>query len=251
MRKSIFALLILLLATPAFAGGGATMMMVGVGTVSTGVDECAGMLVCQNWETPTTGWDHSETWTPARQTGDAMDNTCSSAPCPLRGTQSIKLTGGNTGTLVVKSPTWDNTSTNEIWAHLMVSIDNVATATNRVASLYTPDGSTALLYMNVVTSGAPQLFVGSGQVNGSAGAFVSGTVYHVWLHYTTGTGSNAVGDMYYGTTNVRAAATKKSLTNGTSILNAGMLDIRASQVNTVVHRDQVYVSTTEIVDVPE
>lgn len=240
MKK--FILLILLIPTLAFARMG-PMTFGGISTApaSCADSSCTGFLVCQNFETATTGYDNSESWT---ETGTVE---AAYTTGPLRGAQSCQIGAG--GSRISKSLGGDY---EELYVFFRMSLaDTTPSETTRILSFL--EGSADAAKIVIYATGT--MACDHGTVNDTnATPFAAGTNY-IWVHYKGNSGaSDGVLSLHRGSSRVYSEATEIcSITNGNDA-SAHATTFRLEDDagdGMVVLYDQVLVKTTAIGDVCE
>lgn len=181
-----------------------------------------------------TGYDLAG-WTESYASEILEDYTTS--PAPLQGTQSVFFNTTATRTLI--TPT--HTALAEKWESFMLHITSGSIpATDRGIHAFRDSANNPVLAMTVkATTGLVELDVGTGTAT-SAAALSVGTTYYFWIRYVKGTGSNAVGEVYWSTTTTPGAA-KVTVTNGTST-NDSDKTILAGYSNFRIMLDDYHVS---------
>lgn len=150
------------------------------------------------------------------------------SPAPLEGTQSVFFNATATRSLI--SPT--HTALAEKWEAFMLHITSASIpAAARGLYAFRDSANNSVLALTVnATTGTVKLDVGTGTAT-SAAALSVGTTYYFWIRYVKGTGSNAVGEVYWSTTTTPGSA-RATVTNGTSTTDsdksvfAGYVDLR-------------------------
>lgn len=144
-------------------------------------DPCNGgaapYLIKQNFETPTTGYDHCETWI---VTGDSF--TPNYTGVVLEGTQSLRRNGTGTGGHITTS---DFSDQEEVWVYLLcksITIDPVNTI-----ELITPRNNIANSRGVLAVLPNGKFFIaGISSSATSVGALTNGGTYHIWFHCKNG-----------------------------------------------------------------
>jgi hypothetical protein len=196
---------------------------------------CSGFLACQNFETATTGYDNSESWTPDAGTPQPAYTTTH-----LRGTQSLYLPTASTYKAI--------TASGEVYAFFRwrpTAVSPVAQSSVFVLwnSGFSVIGEVALLDTN-------QLAVYNGSVPSIGSTTISaGTTYYVWVYWKKGTGSNGLATIWLSTTATKPGSPEAtSVTTGTATDDAAYIEPRSTEsVNAIF--DQILVKTTVIGDV--
>lgn len=181
MRKGLIVLLILLFA---FQVGAATTVSGrpcpgGTGGVSCADSSCTGFEICQNFETETTGYDNSESWTESCGTGA----TCTEAYTtdPLRGSQSYYFSSGTEVSSVYKAIT----AGSEYYGMVKVNIDT--DNTQDLFGLYSNAVGKLLIGYNSYNK--LQVTYDSLAACGSNDTFNPGTTYYIWFYYKSASAS--------------------------------------------------------------
>ncbi len=191
--NKLFGLLLLLCLMPGLVG----WSFIGeVPAPSGGGNECDNYdLVCQNFETATTGYDNSETWTDSN--ADPASTTVI-----LRGTQSIEMDSAGARPSAMTS----FTATSEIWGHFLVN--------NSAGDVFS--------FWDTNSKGEELVAVGYNTSNGNWSCSV-GTIiaygnydvgtgnHHLWVHIDLVAGEV---EIYGGTTTTRPGSAFLTLTGG-------------------------------------
>lgn len=243
MKRLIPILLALTILIPSSAGSWGVVGMSG-GVAAVAGNECTGLLLCQNFETP--GIDNGETWTFTDGGAATWTTNYATSPAPLRGSYSGRLNAAGESepsyvTVTLSAPA------SQIWIHFMyrklVADDGgggdsfviLDASNNTLAGAYWND---ALVWT---------IFVEGGTTQNESGFLPVGTTYHIWMRYKAGSGANAEFDVYRGTTTSRPAITA-DLGDGTSMASAAK--IRFYCRNTVDYViDQILVDDAEFTTV--
>ena len=232
MKKLFFTLLILLFALPAYAQQCSEQLarlspaMMGSTPVAAGctdanpVGTCTGFLICQNFETATTGYDNSESWTEAPGSGGVIEAADTTATV-IRGAQQLSIASGTASSYTRMN--WGSTI-QEFWLFMRVKVvtelnDDIPMAYVRNAS----ESAIATLYAR--NNGTSMYFKWESGANGcnTATNLAEGTVYYLWLHVK----NDGVYDMYVGTTETKPGAATCSGINGDTTGNYRILDLRS------------------------
>jgi hypothetical protein len=138
---------------------------------------CTGFLWCQNFETETTGYDNSETWS-TTGTVDPAETTS-----PLRGTQSATLADSST---LYRNVTTDG----EIYAFGRFSFSD-ATPTAQTILFKGMNASSDVGWVTIQTTG--KLLCQNGTVSNTASgdALANDTTYYIWIRIKAATSAEA------------------------------------------------------------
>jgi hypothetical protein len=221
MKRLLLALLILLTASPVWAqeqvakmnvgivGGGVPVAAGGCGKCTVADPTGAGLLVCEQFETATTGYDGG-TWVPFENGGSIspVDTTVTI----LRGTQQLKLLGTGSNNTNVSH---DITESSTVWAHITYRPTDATPATAHAMIAFYPTVAneygctgTAVSYLHFRTDGAMRGYHGTVFMASDSTVtpiFADGVIKHLWIRYSAGTGANGVLQMYWGATGTRPA----------------------------------------------
>lgn len=150
-------------------------------------------LVNQTFETPTTGYDHGETWT---QSGGATI-TPNYSGLVLQGTQSLRIVYTGGGAVAQTQTTF--AAQNEIWVYFMLRFPNLTDHNPAyIGWLEIPGTTISMTINNTFTVSI------SGSVTATTVAtMTSNTTYHVWAHYKKGSGTDQVQDIAFSTTGIK------------------------------------------------
>lgn len=226
--------------------------------------ESAAALLIQNFQAATTGYDDTYgngglTWTEA---AGANGGVCEAADTtsPLRGTQSLRLVTGSGGeTSNTYSALGGFTDQSDVWVFFRLKLtDFIPASPNSIELVRLMDeGGNPAANMTLRATGV--LRFTHGTVNMSAdfdpgGLETSGdgVTYYVWLHYVRNTGGpNGVASFYVGTTTTRPAdpVGSTAVGDGTYYVNSILFTV-SDNASFEMFIDQVYISSSEIIDVP-
>lgn len=247
MKRLLLTLLTLLILFPFQGHCSSLMSMMGGGFGYTFY--CGDYIVCQNFETATTGYDNGETWTTHTAGDGTITPTYATSPAPLRGTQSLDLNSGTTGGLIYAYTTY--TAQDTVYVRLIYR--PVAVTTNALTYMIFIADSTLTYYAMVrlvfVSPGVYQFRISDETKSASTGNisdFTSHT-YYIWLKVAKGTGTNAVYELSYTVdSNTKPENPQLSITDGvlTHQLATVMPVSGANGWNNIF--DQVLIKTTAI-----
>jgi hypothetical protein len=195
MKKLI--VLILLIPTLCFAGllqEKQRAIILKKNTVTSCADSsCTGFMFCQNFETATTGWDNSETWSTGG-TVDPVDTTPT-----LRGTQSCSIADSSS-----ISHATGGTYT-ELFTFARYQFAD-STPTAAVYIYKNMDGAADFGAVKLLTTGKLICYHGT-KTNTAESALSDATTYYVWIHFVKGTGTDGEMTATVSTTRNPAEAT--------------------------------------------
>jgi hypothetical protein len=216
-----------------------------IASVSSIYNPCdtAPYLVLQNFETPTTGYDHCETWT---ETGSNVNQTYTGVV--LEGTQSCLIT--QTASAERTSTTF--TANDEVWAYCLFRPVTIDTGSARDIFAIR-NGDTFLATVRAGGAGS-QLQIVSGSTATTVATIATGTTYHLWLHYLKGTGANSVCDVAFSTTGIRPTSGNNfaQITDGSGTSQGDTIQLgRNSLVTQTYIFDKVRVDNAQIGDNPQ
>jgi hypothetical protein len=203
-------------------------------------DPCGGYLLCENFETPTTGYDNPQglTWTAVPANGIINPAYVTG---PLRGSQSLRIyaadyhDGTDTVSFTGGSPRYS--------AFRLKLITYPTDYTNLV---YLMDASGNVL-TKLETNNAGRIRMVHGSVVVDPGITLStSTLYYVWIEYTKGTGSNGTLNGYYSTTTTKPGSPTWSITTGTSTADAAKLQFHIANGPAEYLIDQIIVDSSSI-----
>lgn len=241
MKKLL--LLLLLIPSLAFARMG-PMTFGGISVAPACADSsCTGFLICQNFETATTGYDNSESWTEAGTVEAAY------ATGPLRGSQSCQVGTGAAWGRTSKSLDGDY---EELYVFFRMSVtDTTPSATTRILTFL--DGAADAAKITVYDTGTMSCDHGTVS-DTNATPFAAGTNY-IWVHYKGNSGANdGVISLHRGSSRIYSEATEIcSITNGNDASAHATTFRLEDDIDGGVGPlyDQVLVKTTAIGDVCE
>ncbi len=245
MKKLIFLLLLLLIATPCFAQQQEARIIQGV--IGSSCNDCShsGLLICQNFEG--TGYDNGESWAETIGTNGIANEDYTATV--LRGSQSLLVYGGDAGQNSFTTYTL-SADQSTLYTHTLFQVDSLAAAT----SIIKGDNSAAaniLTISQTITTGTVSVWCGGTGATTVSGMSV-GTTYHVWGKYVKGTGANAFCSVEFTAANVysptgtgNAYVEKTTGSSATDIHNIKLYSTAA--VNHIF--DQVLSSTSAITNV--
>jgi hypothetical protein len=232
MIRFIIGILMLLVASPAWAGFG---MVVDAGG---GVAAVTAFGISQNFEG--TGYDNSETWS---ESGTVDEDYTTTA---LRGSQSFYAgSGANNSTITLSA------AQGEVWGHCMFRF--TSTYSGDVAQiLQLQDASNNQLALFTVqdTSYFPRAYQSGGTGTSISASLSANTTYHLWIHALKGSTSTV--EMWVGTTTTRPSDVAESWITFTGTWTADIAKLRIGQgvsSGTGVIIDQVILSDSEFTTV--
>ena len=212
-------------------------------------NECDGYSPCQNFEG--VEYDNSETWAEA---GGGGDEDYTTAPAPLRGSQSYSAPASNT----VRTTFQFASAAPELWGHMLVVFEDGRPGADTLFFSFRDAADAEIGTLRIRTSGLARVYHGTAFGTASAGVeFEDGTTqeYHIWFYWKSETEDGA-GDgilqFYRGTTTNRADATLLCQTvAGTAEADIAYVALRSSDSGSVVIFDQVIVKTSSFTTVSE
>lgn len=200
----------------------------------------ASYLIDQDFEGA--GYDNGETWTEAGAGTIDEDYTGT----VLDGTQSLQLAG--TSAAANTSSTFGNQS--EVWMYALFRLVNLPGSTENIINLRTTGGADCYI-ARINTSG--QLTVANGPTATCVTTVSTGTTYHIWCYYKTGTGANAILNVAFSTTGIRPTSGNNfaQVTTGTAATDPDRIRIgTASSITHSVIFDKIRVDNVQIGDNP-
>jgi hypothetical protein len=208
----------------------------GVGTSS--------FLVHQNFEG--TGYDNSETWIATTGTGGSIDPD--EATTVLRGSQSLRIYAGDSGQVSQTKITL-GTTYGDVWAFWRVRIGSTLPAadTSFVRLLDGVDGIAG--YVMIRATGNGKIFHGTAEAS-ALSIWSPNVTYYAWWHWTRGTGSDGLSQLYISTSSTRPASPITTLTSGNASTSPNTLQLRSLNQATL-YFDQVQLSASEITNVAD
>lgn len=151
------------------------------------------------------------------------------------GAQSLKFTQNN------QIGYWSFAGTADIWAYGILHIPS-GSPVNLIPFRLADSSGNVMCSVTFTSAGALQITVGSSTTNGS---YSFDQNYHLWLHYTKGTGANAVGEAYISTTGTKPGSPNVSRTSGTSTADVARLKLDPANTHNM-WIDKIRVSATTI-----
>ena len=197
-------------------------------------------LINQNFEG--TGFDNSESWTESTYHTDPDFSSVA-----LRGSQSLLV--GNpagVGEGIVTSPTFSESG--EVFGHFLYRPYLIVPSAQYFFDLL--GGGTTIFRIYQNANGTMAIRVGSTFVSYTSTALSADTTYHIWFHFKTGTGANAEGRLWIGSTTSRPETAELTTTSGTATANVDNARFyNADPAENGVLVDQVLLSTSEFTSV--
>lgn len=195
-------------------------------------------LIQQDFETPTTIYDHSETW------GEVGSTISANTSTPLFGTQSVRLSGTN---IRLTSPT--HTGLDEAWYYWATNFVTIPAGitTNYVSIVGAAFG------IDIMSSGAIRV---SGSQNGTptTNTVTTGVLYHFMVHYLKGSGANATYSVEFNTSATFTGVAGNGfsvVSNGSETAQATAFRVLAEEATTfTVDIDKVRAAATLIPNNP-
>jgi hypothetical protein len=236
MVLRLLLVLSLLLPYSLFGDGGIRYPPGAGGGGGGGGNPCAGYLVCQNFETASTGYDNGETWVVDSATIDPVYTTTI-----LRGTQSLHGSGGNAQV----HTTFANQS--DVWMYCLIRFISFTSANGITFRFQDNPVTKNLLCLQLNNTGTVSVFSDGSSSSNSACTLSTGTTYSMWMHFVAGGTST----LYMSTTTTRPSsddATHVVVTiNGVNV-PAGLMSLYFNDSNAIA--DHVLVSSSAIGDNP-
>lgn len=164
---------------------------------------------------------------------DAMTGTELSVTtsAPLKGTRSVLSTwvaGSSYGTFNATTFTASGKAT--LYGYLYLNVSALPSAEQRL--VLGLNGTTNLLQIAIMSTGALQLYSGATVVGTSAtGTLATGTTYRVGWRYTAGTGTNGVVELYLATGDAAFGAALLSTSAGAMTL--AVTDLRVGMTTAI------------------
>jgi hypothetical protein len=249
--KKLLILLVLLFALPAHGQVELARMspaMVGGGVAVVAPNECAGYLICQNFETATTGYDNSESWAETTASCTAFDHAYTTTH--LRGAQSLYISDISAHNCQSVATF---TASDEIWVGMRVNVTVNPTDTQRLFELWDASNN-VLLKVYVQPDGYANTKHGTADTAyGSVTAHSDNQLYYIWVRWTKSTDTNGVTEFYSGTVRTSADRVKDtgaSATNGNATAQVAKIALFVSGYTEGVVYDQILVKTTDFGDFP-
>jgi hypothetical protein len=199
---------------------------------------CTGFMFCQNFETETTGWDNSETWS-TTGTVDPINTTPA-----LRGTQSCSISDSSS----IYHATGGTYTELYSFARYQFADATPSTAISIYKNL---DGAADFGTVKLSTTGNLLCYHGT-KHNASSSSLSNATTYYIWIHFkaSTGAGDGIMTATVSTTRNIgeATAALGCSVTDGddtdTNVDNVYFGNSAASGAGVSV--DQILVKTSAI-----
>lgn len=210
MKKLLVAFLILVTVSFQASAGLKVMVVGGVPAAATCAgSSCTGYEICQNFQTATTGYDNSETWTTWTGTPNPVDTTAT----VLRATQQLALDNGDRAyTTIAGSPAE---------GHLFFrykAADGTPSAQFRFMKIsYNGEGDDLVIAFYHRTDGNIRAYHGGTYATTTTTPLASdNTAVYIWVDFTLGTGANGTMDIYTSANSTKPGVGSKALeiTNG-------------------------------------
>lgn len=167
-------------------------------------------LVAENFEG--TGYEASGT-----EVGTGtLDEDYATSPAPLVGSQSLRIANSVQPGRVY----WSFTAQADVWAYFQVNWVTLP-ATGKQFAGFSSGADTPQLSIEFQAGGVIRVRGGSQNAT-TVDGMTTGVTYHVWIHYTKGSGSNAFVDIGFSTDGTKPTSGNKyaSKSNGTTTLDA-------------------------------
>ncbi len=218
---------------------------------------CTGFLVCQNFQTATTGYDNSESWSETVGTGGEVEAADTTATV-LRGTQQLKIFAGDAGqTSFTVSPSFATTTSGSF--HFRFKAADATPATQHTIARGLGEDAVARFGIWLRTDGNirvtyPNNYATSDFANyapvGSA-VLQNDTKYHFWIDFTINGGpNNSTLSLYASTSQTKPETAALTISNGDATTGIAYVDLLQSQGATAYY-DQVLVDNATIGSVCE
>ena len=209
-------------------------------TVAASAGECDGYLVCQNFETATTGYDNSETWV------ETADGTVEAAytTTALRGSQSLYI-NDSAGT----NETYNQFgTTNPVYAFFRYR--PTSTANNAQIMAFNTTGAALSGYLRLDSDNYLNCFHGTVSAEGPS-TLDDATTYFIWVQYQANTGAgDGILHVTVGTSATKSEGTVHcNITTGDDTDQAGRIKLHNNNADAGIY-DQCLVDNAVIGDVP-
>lgn len=167
---------------------------------------------------------------------------------PIEGTTSVHLNfSGANGRLLSGFPGQD-----ELWFYCKLKLASLPSTSRTLFYLRDGSGST-LAFVQTTSTGIILVRAFGGTSALTIDTISAGTIYHFWLHWTKGTGSNEFASIAFSADGTKPVSgnTYAESTNGTDTTQAAEMAIGVFSSSTVEYFvDHVRVSASEIGDNP-
>lgn len=239
-------IILLLIAVPCSALTPFQAFMMSAGAGGAAPSECTGKLICQNFEG--TGYDNSESWTETIGTNGIVDEDDTTATV-LRGSQNLKIYSGDNGQTSSTYVGFTVDSDTTTYAHFRYKTTDATPSSDRIiATIRATTEILCTVYLET-TSEFAVIANGGTKANGTTTSS-DNTMFHIWVEYTEGTGSNGTCSLY-----VSATATKPSVeassTDGKSTATPNRFYLQQGSGSSTGFFDQVLVDDADIGNVAE
>ena len=232
-------LLILLIASPAFAQD--KMARMNVAIMGGGGNICSGYLVCQGFEG--TGYDNSESWTESVPSGGTVNEDYTTVV--LDGIQSLYVAAG----ITVPAYTYTDLAADisHVYGYQMF---RYSASLNDIVMLNS-SGGTALGRIRIDANKLVCYDGGSTVTNTGATTLTVDTTYHLWWEYQKGTGANSIMRAQISTTGTKPGTNECEITTGADTLDFRrfVIFLNEASVNLIV--DKIRVDNTAIGSNPQ
>jgi hypothetical protein len=146
-------------------------------------------------------FDHNETWTLSAAGSAGIDTGYTASP--LAGLKSCRCVSNNIAQDIT-CPTFS--AQDEVWAYFLMKAETLPSGGFEIIAAWLQSGS---LNASVAVNPSGTLRISSSSVDSTVDAISAGTVYNVWFHFKSGTGSDGVLDVGFSTNGTRPTSGNK------------------------------------------
>jgi titin len=197
-------------------------------------------IYCQNFETATTGYDNSESWTTNAVSGCTYNPV--DATTPLRGTQSLLITATGAAECFDYPPAFTTTASHSVFTR--VNVQSLPSGTTSILKCWNPALSGVVAEIDAQSTG--NWIAKHGTTSSTVSGFTVATAYNIWMDYTAGAGSNGTMYVYVApvATTTKPGTPTISITTGNSNSNTVSCEPDMSGNAATIEYDQWMESNT-------
>lgn len=229
-----------------------TTVVVGGAVATASCDDTTGMLIAEDAEGTGTPTD----WTDTPGTGGSVNWDSTSSP--LRGSQSLVITAGDSGQESYTTYSIGEITSGSI-AFRYSTNDATPTAHNQIVRIYDLADQAVIQILNHST-GNIRIIHGTTSITTDFTSYApmgkqvmqNDTTYYIWVDFTLGAGTNGTATAYVSTTKTKPASAAVSTTSGTGLSSSPIERVKIkAQYQTVCTYDQIRVDNATIGDLCE
>jgi hypothetical protein len=226
--------------TPAEAGPPMMQVVAAGGTIAGGeeVAECDSKVICQNFETVTTGYDNSESWT-ENGTVEAAYTTTS-----LRGDQSCQVSGAGD----YSTRNTSITDADELWGHFIFQKDANPSSTMFVIRFKGNNNGTQVGNVILTSTGYIGATNGTSTDYDVSNPLSNDTPYRIWWHFDQSDGVMQVWLSLVSAGTTRPETAIVDISDGDAAYDIDAVALHANYGCTSIY-DQVLIDDEDIASV--